>query len=305
MRNLIKFLCPVFIVFGVFVVLGTVSANEDISLQPAEGLGPTYVSVYATDLKVRGVSYLNGTVINDQSATETDPSRTRIGNFPVTIGDDLRVNGRIDRLGLGEEPVIIADNLQVDGNITNGSGPVKIGDDLRITGDIYNSEEGGSNPIGIADTIQPSGSVSYDLGNPDRRFRDAYLTGLDIKDTGSGATPLAVHVPTLSPLAEPRIALKVTYETESVETFYVYADGMLHSNSSGVFDGGLSVKGRVYDPDETLSLDNTINIDPSSGTPYVCDSSHRGDIIYNSGSADGQCQSQRFCGCAGSGWQSL
>ena len=149
-----KLILSLGIVFGVFVALGSVSAASEDDLQPAEGIGPTYSPVYASYIYNNGVSYLRGTIINNSEVAMDGTDRMRVGNFPVTIGDDLRVNGRIDRMGLGGSPVIIADNLQVDGEITNGSGNVK-----------------------LADTLQPVASDTYDLGTDSNRWRDGYFGG--------------------------------------------------------------------------------------------------------------------------------
>ncbi len=312
MKNWKSIVLGLGIIFGVFLVLGSVSASEDNVLQPAEALGPTYSSIYASDLKVRGVSYLNGTIINDQSATETDPTRTRVGNFPVTIGDDLRVNGRIDRLGLGGDPVIIADNLRVDGEISRGYGAVK-----------------------FADSIQPSVNGAYDLGTDSNRWRNGYFTGTvktnkaieiwgnsDLRDSGDGwwengvfiyNTDVSSTTPSISLSSQGQIIgqvidagnLNVNYGTSLHGNVFIHDRIQMDGEICGTND--TSRLGCEEDDSASLKLDSIVNIKPRDGQPYACTDDHKGDLIFSTTAIGGQGSANRYyyCASAAEGWLQL
>ncbi len=65
-------------------------------------------------------------------------------------------------------------------NSTTKSGkdnPVTVGDNLRVDGAIWRTEEGGSNPLKVADTIVPNKTGVYSLGSNSLKFKDAYFSG--------------------------------------------------------------------------------------------------------------------------------
>lgn len=70
----------------------------------AAASAPTFDSLHVGTTEEGGVSFLNGTIVN--------------ANGPVTIGDDLRVDGRLSRLpGESDKPVIVADDFTVEGDV--------------------------------------------------------------------------------------------------------------------------------------------------------------------------------------------
>lgn len=110
MKNTIKLFGVLLVVFGVFAVLGTVSASQVDILQPAELV--TYDedvdvngtlsanSVYIGEEGVGGVTFFNGSIVNVGATT------------PVTIADDMRVDGEIWRTEKGgPNPVKISDHM--------------------------------------------------------------------------------------------------------------------------------------------------------------------------------------------------
>lgn len=52
-----------------------------------------------------------------------------------------------------------------------------VGDNLRVDGAIWRTEEGGSNPLKVADTIVPNKAGVYSLGSNSLKFKDAYFSG--------------------------------------------------------------------------------------------------------------------------------
>ena len=60
---------------------------------------------------------------------------------------------------------------------TEADMPVTFGDNVRIDGTIYRTEEGGDNPIKVADSIRPSLDGTNSLGTSDYRFKDGYFSG--------------------------------------------------------------------------------------------------------------------------------
>mgnify|MGYP005843263125 CR=1 FL=1 len=121
---------------AMFLAVGTVSATDMDWLQPAsmtfdepvdvnsslKVTNPTYflAGMHVGQQVVGGVSFLQGTVIN------TTLGKNGADN-PVTIGDNLRVDGRITR-GFG--PVIIDDDLWVTKNIKMNPGMTVDGVDI-------------------------------------------------------------------------------------------------------------------------------------------------------------------------------
>ena len=71
-------------------------------------------------------------------------------------------------------------NGTIINNTTDSDGdgvPVTFGDDVRIDGTIFRTEEGGTNPLKIGDSLRPQADNTYDLGITDFAFKDLYLAG--------------------------------------------------------------------------------------------------------------------------------
>ena len=136
------------------MVFGYVSAEEPAELSPGEALSVDHWLNVRGWMMVNGVSYLQGTIVNG-------------GDQAVTIGDSLMVDGSIYRRG---------SDLGDAGNGIGGS-PLIVADNLRVDGEIFRIEEGGSNPLKVADTIIPTSNNVYNIGTQSNRFRHAYLSG--------------------------------------------------------------------------------------------------------------------------------
>ena len=96
------------IVFGVFLLAGVVSASDADVLQPASTItynedvdvnGTLFAnSAYIGEPGIGGVTFFNGTIINNS-------------DDPVTFGDDVRIDGEIFRGSKGGDPIKISDNV--------------------------------------------------------------------------------------------------------------------------------------------------------------------------------------------------
>lgn len=129
--KMLKYLGAFLFVFGVFAVVGSVSAADADLVQPAEvavfneevqvngtlqvaepGYFPS-VHIGSTEAGVGGVTYFNGTIVN---ASVNDEGEDVI---PVTFGDDVRIDGSIWRgaeSGPGDDmPVRVMDDVYVEG----------------------------------------------------------------------------------------------------------------------------------------------------------------------------------------------
>jgi len=161
-----KKLIAIFVFLGALAWAGAAGATTAEVLQPTSDGVLRVSSLHVGGEGIGGVTYFNGSIVN-------------IGeNVPVTIADDLRVDGVITR-GFG--PVKIADDLLVQGNLTvegtnnlkvyrvqsqwMDSYGVKATDFLRIP---YNKE----GPSGPCET----GSL---FGNVTRGFEVLYLCNED------------------------------------------------------------------------------------------------------------------------------
>lgn len=265
----IKFLGMLSVVFGVFLIVGSVSAAEADSLQPAATVEysepvsmqstltvakPGYftqgIHIGSAEAGAGGVTYFNGTIVN-ASVNEDDEDV-----IPVTFGDDVRIDGRVWRgetAGAGEGmPFIINDDVEIAGtlefNNTNNSfipggassgeftniiteGSVEIGGQLTVDG--YGSE--GSNGITTRQLVTDYIAIVEDY--------DTFIEG---EETGQANM----------------------YLNESELVITNFYNRNININTGGVVEVG-----------ERLKLERI-----SSDDVPVCDSSKYGEILF---SADG------------------
>jgi len=343
MKNLMKVLCPLFVIFGIFVVLGSVSAeNNTEMLQPAEAVyfepvwigGPGSYLVVNASSYFNGVSHINGTIINDRDA--------------VTIGDHLRVDGSIYRVEPGgEHPVAFVDDVRVDGEIfrteKGGGDPVKINDDLRVLGKIQSGDEG-ERPIIFNGSIIPaedgysSDYRNFNVGSTTRPFEEVHAYNGYFGTLNTRSTLSADKLRFQEGVDSDKIIIQSMYtETHPFKYFKLYANGDIETdgtltvsnnatidsltattlissnatingsltvNGSGDIERNLDVGGYLSDgtSDSSLRLDDMVNIAPRTGTPPECNSSRRGDIIFNRTAIGMNGEADRFYGCTGSSW---
>lgn len=99
-------------------------------------------SVMIGEQGVGGVTYFNGSIVNNTTESSVDN--------PVTFGDNVRVDGRVWR------------------GATAGPGdtaPFIVNDDMEVTGDLTTGD------------IMPAANSTYSLGAPTNQFKDAFFNG--------------------------------------------------------------------------------------------------------------------------------
>lgn len=111
-----KLLGALMTVFGIFLFMGVAVASDADVLQPASTItynenldvnGTIYAnSAYIGEPGIGGVTFFNGTIVNNSAA-------------PVTFGDDVRIDGEIYRSEKGGKPLKISDNVIPTLNNTN------------------------------------------------------------------------------------------------------------------------------------------------------------------------------------------
>lgn len=104
------------VAMGLFIVVNNVQASPVDELQPASTI------VYSEDLDVRGtgtfqsirvgqqstggVTFFNGTIINETKDYDGN-------DLPVTVGDDMRIDGELFRTEVGgDDPIKLADTIR-------------------------------------------------------------------------------------------------------------------------------------------------------------------------------------------------
>ena len=121
MKNTIKLLGVFLVVFGVFALVGSVSASEAEMLQPAE------LVTYDEDVDVNGTLSANSAYIGEEGVggvTFFNGSIVNVGaDTPVTVADDLRVDGEIWRIEKGgANPLKVSDHIVPTLDRTNNFG---------------------------------------------------------------------------------------------------------------------------------------------------------------------------------------
>ncbi|NQU99953.1 MAG: hypothetical protein HQ538_04395 [Parcubacteria group bacterium] len=132
-----------FSVFGLFALVGSVSASTANIIQPAEDVTYNENIIVTSDYSItaEGPGYFQGGLHID---SVTFFNGTAVNNSTTDDGEDI---------------------------------PFTIGDNARIDGEIFRTEVGGDNPIKLADSIKPQTTAIYDLGTSSNRFRNIYLEG--------------------------------------------------------------------------------------------------------------------------------
>ncbi len=119
------------------------------------------------------------TLINLTSASTID----QLQPAAYTINEDLTVNGTgiFNSIKIGKQNeggVTFFNGSIVNATTTDGiDNPIAFADNIRIDGILFRTEEGGNNPLKIGDTLKPNSDNSYDIGQTDSQWRNAYFTG--------------------------------------------------------------------------------------------------------------------------------
>ena len=134
-----KLILSLGIVFGLFVMVTSVSATTANLLQPASTITYNeelvvndtgrFDSVYIGKQDEGGVTFFNGTIVNSTTTSTDDddaagsPAQADVDN-PVTFGDNVRIDGRVYRGATaspeddGSMPFILNDNVEIAGDLT-------------------------------------------------------------------------------------------------------------------------------------------------------------------------------------------
>ncbi len=150
-----KALGTIAVFFGIFAFVALASASTGDVLQPASsviydenlivnGTG-IFDSIKVGKQGVGGVTFFNGTIINETTDENDKP-------VPVTIGDDVRIDGMIWRgatSGPGDSmPIKLNDDVSVYGNLTV-TGSTTLNSDLTVSGKTIVNELTGPNGVGL------------------------------------------------------------------------------------------------------------------------------------------------------------
>lgn len=139
------------------------------------------------DQGVGGVTQFNGTIINDTTTSGRDN--------PVTIGDNLRVDGKISRGPLdASKPVWVTGGLKVEGNVQQGRsdyGVLKAAYSIRADGMILHTVDNtGKGELGISGGETAVGTYTYRFSY-DMRQNYAHERFFVISPTGTSTAPIA------------------------------------------------------------------------------------------------------------------
>ncbi|MFC1721747.1 hypothetical protein ACFL0Z_02430 [Patescibacteria group bacterium] len=164
---LVAGLCAAFLVGGAFAMtsVGAATNLEDAASLSLDNTFNGIVNYFPKGITIGetggegGVTFFNGTIVNNST-----------GDVPVTIGDALRVDGKINRgatAGSGDtQPVWFDDNVRVDGNIQQGEqdwGTIKaaatVGNGGAVTQSIDNTS-GGSLGVTVSKPTGTTGTYS-------------------------------------------------------------------------------------------------------------------------------------------------
>lgn len=259
-------------ILGLFALTGITHASTAEIIQPASIVYNENLTIHgqiqAASLQVGqegigGVTYFNGTIVN-------------VGeNVPVTIGDDLRVDGLIWRgpsLGQADGQALkFGDSLRpLDTNAFNLGFPNKRWKDLYLAGLLYGEDiivgrelwggtkkgiVDGDDPLYVSDSMYPTLDDINNLGSADNRWNDLYLSGMlqgnNAKFTGdvdlseanvTGLPTASSDADTLDGLDSTDFALAV-HDHDSDYYTKAQSDGRYLQLTGGILTGNISVSG--------------------------------------------------------------
>jgi hypothetical protein len=299
-----KLILSLGIVFGVFLIAGSVSANENViageAIQPANASGATtgFDSIRVGTAGEGGVTFFNGSIVNE------------------------------------EGPVVIADDLRVDGKITGYGGPVKFGNTIKPTANdaydvgnnSYKFKNGYFSRTVYAGNVIPNANNTYDIGTDSYKWRNGYFGNINVSEEisvnkiiGVGDNDIIIdgnvemdggnfgtvgHVYTRN----------LTVYNSIVVDHDILTHGDLGVLNEASFDDKLcggkasySTSGCDSTNNESLKLDHIVNIQPRNGQPYVCTNDYKGDLIFSTTAIGGQGSANRYyyCASAAEGWLQL
>jgi len=175
---------------------------------------------FESSLRVQGVSFLNGTLLNENPLVA------------LTVGDDINIYGN----ALIKKALHLQGVLNAQGTIYNASGSVRIGDDLKVDGETE-VKALTVDRISIlrgnlfTANIFPYSDSLYDIGSSLNRFRRGYFDYL----YGDGSNLSNLNA---SQLTSGTISASLLPEDP-------YADTYINVNEAGAITSGMLVDGSV------------------------------------------------------------
>ncbi|NQU99880.1 MAG: hypothetical protein HQ538_04030 [Parcubacteria group bacterium] len=242
MKNWKKFILGFGVFCGVFMIFGLVFASEDNSLQPAE------------------------TVLHRDNVLIPE-------SYTITAEGPGYFSG-----GLHIKSVTYFNGSIINSSVTDEvNNPVTIADHLRVDDTIYRLEPGGDNPLKVSDTIIPTESNAYDLGDAEWKFRNAYFRGtvntdyLNIEQNVNIGNSVTVEDITTTG----QIFIR-TYDDRSPNIIRTENSGLLTINNDGVPGHvGINHSGSIF-ADGNVNVGNTLKIEDT--LEFYPDSEVEGDI---------------------------
>ncbi len=270
-----KKLLPFLTILGIFVLAGFASASTANELQPASSLvvdKELRVLGTARAYSIRigaqgygGVTFFNGTIINETTDTDTGTE------MPVTFGDDVRIDGRIWR---GENA----------GPGLNDDRELIVNDDMEITGDLTVNNLVGTGVVN-SNNILDGTITTADLADSSitsAKLTDGTIMGSDISSsadlsvaTGTFSGDITAHGDIIQDLADHGAAkaLTVIHEDGTCPTQWTYNDSTITCASIGAGNYTATFTFNVYNRYNQLtglqSDPHFLNYNVNLATPKV------------------------------------
>ncbi len=267
MKNI---LISIAIAFFVFIFTNSVSASVTNQIQPAntqvidqelQVLGTA--RVYSLRVGTQGhggVTYFNGTIINETTNVDTG------AEIPVTFGDDVRIDGQVWRGATsgpeanGNTPFVINDNLEILGTIQ--------GSDLIGVSQLTTSNTGSSGQIL---SLNSSGALEWIDGSSGSSSEITEITaGSGLSGGGtSGAVILSVSGVTSSMITDGTITT-ADIADNTITTAKILNGTIAGADLTSTYQSGSAYDSRFLNDDTnetmtgSLTINNTLTV--SSGT---------------------------------------
>lgn len=169
-----------YVAFGATSLEDAASKSQDNAFSAITNWFRKGIQIGGTD---GGVTRFDGTIVNSNAGK------------PVTVGDDLRVDGKISRGPLdASKPVWITGGLKVEGNVQQGRldyGVLKAAYSIRADGIILHTVDNtGKGELGISGGQTAVGTYTYRFSY-DMRQNYTNERFFVISPTGTSAAPIA------------------------------------------------------------------------------------------------------------------
>ena len=307
----------VVVVLGIFIITSMVSAATTNTIQPAsvytiddelQVMNNTsrFKSVYIGEQGAGGVTFFNGTIINN--TTDDDGA-----GVPVTFGDDIRIDGRVFRgatagTNVGDsKPFVINDNAEVLGTLTVadllGTGVVSsnnIADGTITSADLANNAVTSAK---IADGAVANSDIASNAVTSSKIYDGTIASG-DIASSAVTGSKIASSAVTENKLGTGAVTSTKIYDGTITNTdvsssaalsWSKLATGtssrLLTTNGSGVvisatnlYFNGTDLGIGTTDPETSLEVDGVIKTSERTvAAAGTCNVDTEGGVYYDSG----------------------